>query len=327
MPDAFLADLVFRSDPDKGFTVFVGDLFDSAGDFSVECPNDIPYLKGASLVVVCRLSFCCHLYCDIRRGCRGSPAISASGFDPDLCFAQVRLGRVGCGMVWVMAGYSFKCPHCGGRQEVALERLNGPVVCGLCGLPFTAEVPAGRLMTQHDGQWRTVSSTGRGGRFEEAEQTVEVFRPAALRQHPVQSLLLLLIGLAMLVGAVMSQTMVEDRAVGFVLLIVALIVAWVCGVILLVRVALTRFESLTVTTQRSIWARGILNRRSSEVQHDDIRNIQVAQSFVEQVVKVGTVAISSAGQDDMEITVAGISKPQAVVELVRAYQRRLVGGE
>ena len=76
-----------------------------------------------------------------------------------------------------------------------------------------------------------------------------------------------------------------------------------------------------------IFTRGVINRRTSEVQHDDIRNIQVQQNLVERLVGAGTIAISSAGQDDMEIVARGIAHPQRVIETIRTHQRRLVKGD
>ncbi len=68
-----------------------------------------------------------------------------------------------------------------------------------------------------------------------------------------------------------------------------------------------RFQTMTITDERTIWVRGIFERETSEVQHDDVRNIQVKQTFVDRILGVGRIAISSAGQDELEIDVRDVS--------------------
>ncbi len=86
----------------------------------------------------------------------------------------------------------------------------------------------------------------------------------------------------------------------------------------------TRFESLTITNERTIWAQGVFDRETSEVQHDDVRNIQMQQSLIDRILGVGRIAISSAGQDDMEIDIRGIPKPNQVADTVRSCQARML---
>ena len=82
----------------------------------------------------------------------------------------------------------------------------------------------------------------------------------------------------------------------------------------------TRFRSVTVTSKRTLYTQGIFSKQTSEVQHDDVRNMQVNQSFFDRLVGVGHLAISSSGQDDMEIDVRGLKSPQRVIDIVREYQ-------
>src|SRR5690606_30494013 len=61
--------------------------------------------------------------------------------------------------------------------------------------------------------------------------------------------------------------------------------------------------SLEITTKRTIMHRGFFSKSSSEVVHDNIRNIQVTQSFLQRVCVVGKIGISSSGQDGIELEV------------------------
>ncbi|MEM7681979.1 MAG: PH domain-containing protein [Planctomycetota bacterium] len=214
-----------------------------------------------------------------------------------------------------MAEFTFACPHCAEPQRVPEGRLDGPVACAACKLPFRARVPDARLV---GAEGQALAATG-----DEPEREVASFHPAAFRQSPMRTVGWVGLFLVGAVVAVVSMVRLEGTPQA--------VLAW-AGVGLAVLAALglgvmaflTRFEVLRVTTQRSVWVRGIIERRTSEVQHDDIRNIQLEQSIVERLVGVGCVAISSAGQDDMEIVVRGLAAPSAVIDTIREHQRRLV---
>ena len=214
-----------------------------------------------------------------------------------------------------MTQFDFKCPHCGETSQVLREELGLVALCTACGKPYQALVPAGAMLG---------AGTNADGVAPTDEQAIVTVNPAAFREHPIQTGVCVVLILAGLTGLFLySGDDVEGLGFAILRALSALAVAG-AAIGLVVRFVLTRFESLTITNQRSIWARGIINRRSSEVQHDDIRNIQVEQNLIERFVKVGTIAISSAGQHDMEITVHGISKPHKVVDTIRTYQSRMV---
>lgn len=73
---------------------------------------------------------------------------------------------------------------------------------------------------------------------------------------------------------------------------------------------------LTVTDQRTILRHGILSKYVNEVYHSDIRNVQIRQSFLQRVFDVGVISIASAGSDDAEIVVVGMSNPGKVKEIL-----------
>lgn len=219
-----------------------------------------------------------------------------------------------------MTSYSFQCPHCGQTTAAELEALGKATPCQACGQPYLAAVPAGRLI---DASGKPTGKPAISG----AEQTVLVVNPAAFRENPMQTGVLGLIIVAGLTGLILFMGKVPDGAGFAVLSGLSLIAVVVPLIMLAMRFVFTRFESLTITTQRTIWARGVINRRTSEVQHDDIRNIQVQQNLVERLVRAGSIAISSAGQDDMEIVAHGIAQPRRVIETIRTYQSKMVKGD
>jgi len=56
------------------------------------------------------------------------------------------------------------------------------------------------------------------------------------------------------------------------------------------------------------------------VRHDDVRNIQVNQNIYQRAVGTGDIAISSAGQDNLEIDVDSIPQPEELATTVRDLQ-------
>jgi len=80
--------------------------------------------------------------------------------------------------------------------------------------------------------------------------------------------------------------------------------------------------TLTVTDDRTRLRRGILSKSITEVWHQDVRNVQLDQSFFQRVFDVGTIGISSAGQGGLEIQVAGIPQPDRVKELIDQNRKR-----
>ncbi len=81
-----------------------------------------------------------------------------------------------------------------------------------------------------------------------------------------------------------------------------------------------RSTTLTVTNRRTRLRRGLLSRHETEVWHDNVRNVQVEQTFTNRILGVGYIGISSAGQTGIEIEVRGIRDPFGVQALVNQYR-------
>lgn len=148
------------------------------------------------------------------------------------------------------------------------------------------------------------------------EKQVMVLRPSLVRCHPVSTVMLILVPIA--VGVVLP-------VVGVVVLPVALIaagaVAAVCWISLLVwwiRFSLAR--SLEITNKRTVRHLGILSRSTTEVLHDHIRNIQITQTFGQRMFGVGSIGISSAADTDLEIEMHGLPDPYGVRKVIDLYR-------
>ena len=218
---------------------------------------------------------------------------------------------------------AFQCPHCGTTVEITADRAGETAVCTnpQCGRPFRVEVPAGRFLGPRKAE---EPSGGRsagdqhGGSFPgigRDEQTLRTVHPAMFRRHPFRFLFYVLLLLGGTIGGIAFASMNQFP--------LALVCAAV-GLTGLVLFGLWWVQvmniTLTLTSRRSILRRGIISKDTSEVRHDDVRNLQVNQSFLERLLGVGDVAISSAGQDDLEIEVEGVPRPEQILELVREHQ-------
>lgn len=212
--------------------------------------------------------------------------------------------------------HTYRCPFCAARVEVPTESVGHGVACTGCNRPFVAQALGGVLVEEVDGAWRpAVRGTGGAG-----ESTVRTLHPEPFRGAPLRTLVLTVLALGGLVGAIVFPLRGSEGSGTTAALVVCLLLAVGAGLALLWSYAVSRFESLEITTRRSIWSRGILNRNVSEVEHEDIRNIQVQQRLTDRMLNVGLVAISSAGQDDMEISVRGLRDPEGTVAIIRRYQ-------
>jgi uncharacterized membrane protein YdbT with pleckstrin-like domain len=147
------------------------------------------------------------------------------------------------------------------------------------------------------------------------EQTLMVVHPAVFRRHPLQFLGGLLAAVLGMAGAAMLG-LLEGHAVGVLSLALA---ALGLGVLAFWWIQ-SRSMSLTLTTRRTIQRRGILSKYTTEVRHDDVRNLQIEQSFWQRLLGIGDLAISSAGQDELEIEVEGVPDPDSVARHIRDLQ-------
>jgi phage FluMu protein Com len=79
-------------------------------------------------------------------------------------------------------------------------------------------------------------------------------------------------------------------------------------------------ERIHVTNKRTVLRQGLLSKRTTEVLHDHVRNIQVSQSFVNRMFDVGTLGISSSGQEGIEIVARNIPHPEEVKRTIDLYR-------
>jgi len=80
---------------------------------------------------------------------------------------------------------------------------------------------------------------------------------------------------------------------------------------------------LIIDEEKSIYKTGLLSKKTNEVKHIDVRNIQVFQRVFERVFGIGSVSISSSGQSDIEMKINGIEEYEKVKELINLQRNKL----
>ncbi len=113
--------------------------------------------------------------------------------------------------------------------------------------------------------------------------------------------------------------MFQNNPLGFILSC-ALCVVGVGILILLVWKIKTLGTTIIVTDERVTLRKGILSRHTNDVFHEDIRNVQISQSFFQRIFNVGNIGIASSGHSDIEITASGLPDPYKIKEIIDRYR-------
>ena len=149
------------------------------------------------------------------------------------------------------------------------------------------------------------------------EKVLYEAHPSMFRNHPVWFVLiglLCIVGIALLFLPVQTSWLTKTLEVLIPLAagLISYFVWWLkC-----------KATTLTVTTERTSCRRGILSKAITEVWHQDIRNVQLNHSFLQRILDVGKLGISSAAQSGLEISVSGIPRPDEVKQLIDQNRRR-----
>ena len=104
------------------------------------------------------------------------------------------------------------------------------------------------------------------------------------------------------------------------ILAVLLIAAFGLGILILLYWYIkTRATSLTVTDSDLLYERGILSKDRTSVSLKHVRSVHVTQGFVNRLLGVGTIQISTAG-DEPEFTIADLPDPHVIREAIAKAQ-------
>jgi uncharacterized membrane protein YdbT with pleckstrin-like domain len=114
--------------------------------------------------------------------------------------------------------------------------------------------------------------------------------------------------------------MFKNRPFAFILCLILSLVG-IGLIIFLIWWIKTKGTELTVTNERVSLRKGILSRFTNDVYLTDVRNVQIYQSFGQRIFGVGSVAISSAGNEGIEIQVSGLPDPDKIKSIIDTHRR------
>jgi hypothetical protein len=218
----------------------------------------------------------------------------------------------------------YQCPHCGKELEIPTDKIDETVICPnpVCKRPFHLEVPTARqvrgaaeVRASHAGP-AAQTPPDEIETTDTMESELAKVHPAMFRRRPFSWLGLALAAAAGVLGMIYAaatggrEWLVWLSALVAVAAAITFFVWWIR----------TLCTTLTVTNVRTSLRRGILKKETSEVRHRDVRNLQVQQNLLERMFGVGTLEVSSSGQDVMEVAVDGVPKPEELAELIRKHQ-------
>jgi membrane protein YdbS with pleckstrin-like domain len=208
-----------------------------------------------------------------------------------------------------LAGKRAACPHCSAVADVPVKSARAE------GVPV-ARPAGGRVdVTAGDEEDRAVKmglppDSG-------PERPVMTVHPVMFRARPLMGVAAVGLVVAGVVGVVLGLTASVGApwAVwpGAFLIVAGLI--WI-GVWKVASLAV----ALEITNKRTVERRGLLSRRTREILHDKVQDLQLSQTFMQRMLNVGTIGVSSAGEADVEIQVEDLPDPVRIREVIDAYR-------
>ncbi|WP_169977314.1 PH domain-containing protein [Tautonia rosea] len=210
----------------------------------------------------------------------------------------------------------YKCPHCQAKAEIGDEMLGQVVNCPRCERPFRVEAPPSFPISDDEAG----SVIRKGGAPEvmnpvDQERVLLVLHPAVLKRRIFQttaSILVIIAGsIAMIWGLGSTNPWLGWGGLTAVVIGALDLLYWWFK---------SLFVTLSVTNRRTILRTGLFAKSTSEVNHDDVRNLQIDQSVIARMLNIGDLRVSSAGQDTIEIRAKAIPDPEAVAAIIREHQ-------
>jgi uncharacterized membrane protein YdbT with pleckstrin-like domain len=121
------------------------------------------------------------------------------------------------------------------------------------------------------------------------------------------------LGIAILVALVMFFA--TSHALGIVAFVVFMALVVLVG---LVKRMATRY---IISTERLNIRTGILSKHVQQTSIDRVQNVNTEQTFLDRILRVGSVDFDTAGTDDSDFTFRGVASPAAIVAAVDKAQR------
>jgi uncharacterized membrane protein YdbT with pleckstrin-like domain len=121
------------------------------------------------------------------------------------------------------------------------------------------------------------------------------------------------LAVALVIGVILWFAV--SHAVGIIAFVVIFGLDVLAG---LVKRVATRY---VISTERLNIRTGILSKHVQQTSIDRVQNVNTEQTFVDRILRVGSVDFDTAGTDDSDFTFRGVSNPAGIVAAVDRAQR------
>jgi uncharacterized membrane protein YdbT with pleckstrin-like domain len=121
------------------------------------------------------------------------------------------------------------------------------------------------------------------------------------------------LGVALVLGAILLFAV--STAAGVVAFVVVMGLVILAG---LVKRIATRY---VISTERLNIRTGLLSKHVQQTSIDRVQNVNTEQTFLDRILRVGSVDFDTAGTDDSDFTFRGVSEPAEIVSAVDRAQR------
>jgi len=200
----------------------------------------------------------------------------------------------------------IRCDKCDKTIDVENAVVGQKVTCPHCGDVNLIRAAGGAATTRADRAAAAGFPPAEG-----PEVDVRRIRPAMFRASPLKFLLFVLLILAGLAGTILFPPF-WYIGLGGAVLATGFLIAWKLR---------TLGEGMILTNKRIVDREGFFRRETSEIRYSDIKNVQIRQSFMQRLLGVGTIAISTAAEHEDEVAMDDVPRPDEVARIVDLYRQ------
>ncbi|MCC6320504.1 MAG: PH domain-containing protein [Phycisphaerales bacterium] len=210
-----------------------------------------------------------------------------------------------------LAGSRVKCPHCANVEVIAATaRTSTPAP----------------LRSAHDTRSASAASPNTDDRAAAMglppdtgpETEVKRIHPVMFRSRPSHSLGIF----ALILGGLSVALAAHAGAIGGASWLAY--PGWLAVLVGLGWVGWWKLDAMSteviITNKRTTVRRGLFSRMTREILHDQVKDIEVVQTFAQRLLRTGTLGIDGSGTDKIELIVEHLPDPVGLRAIVDAYR-------
>ena len=213
-----------------------------------------------------------------------------------------------------MAEYDFRCPNCGQTLRIDEAHQGKKTACPACHRELTVPVKPAEKAPQPKIVAPSAAASAMGDQLPQDEKEVLSFRPT-LKMYLGRILLAVLVAAA---AVALSLVIEAGATVERIIIIAGLAIA----LVLFLTVLYKKYSILyRLSTQRLFLVRGLVSRRIEELELFRVRDIQVAQSVWQRILKFGRMTVFSTDASAPKFEMQGVPHPLKIKDAIRVHFR------